>query len=78
MSDALRFATFLISLAFGAGGAWFLIKQSRKDVNGLGAKVGGDAKAAARRAHNTALALMLLAQSDAQRMKIADLMREDG
>lgn len=68
----------LISLAFGAGGAWFLIRQSRKDVNGLGGKVNAEAKSNARRHHNTALALMLVAQNDEQRARIADLLKEPG
>lgn len=68
----------LISLAFGAGGAWFLIRQSRKDVNGLGGKVNHEVKSNARRHHNAALALMLLAQSDEQRARIAELMKEPG
>jgi hypothetical protein len=68
---------FLASLAFGAGGAWFLIKQSRKDVNGLGAKVNKEVSVSARRHINTALSLMLLAPSDEIRSKLVDLLRED-
>jgi hypothetical protein len=26
----------LLSISFGAGSAWFLVKQVRKDVNGVG------------------------------------------
>jgi hypothetical protein len=68
---------FLISLAFGAGGAWFLIKQSRKDVNGLGNKVNFEIKQTSRRYVNVTLALMLLAPDDFVRRKIAELLRED-
>jgi hypothetical protein len=67
----------LFTLAFGAGGAWFFIKQSRKDVNGLGAKVNAEIKTSARRHINIALALMLVAPTEEIRKKIADLLRED-
>ena len=66
---------YLMTLAFGAGGAYFLIKQSRKDVNGLGRKVNAEISRSARRHQNISVALMLLA-SDEQKEKIADLLRE--
>jgi len=37
---ALPMLTHLVALVFGAGGGWFLLKQVRKDVNGLGQKFG--------------------------------------
>lgn len=66
----------LLSLAFGAGGAWFLIRQSRKDVNGLGSKVNAEVRQSARRHINIALCLMLLAPSDELRRKVSDLLKE--
>lgn len=66
----------LVSLAFGAGGAWFLIRQSRRDVNGLGNKVNSEIKQASRNHKNVTLALMLLARDDFERRKIADLLKE--
>lgn len=66
----------LISIVFGAGGAYFLIQQSRKDVNGLGAKVNRDAKQSAIRHQNTTLALMLLADTDDKKQQIAEMLRE--
>ena len=66
----------LAMLAFGAGGAWFFIKQSRKDVNGLGSKVRDHIDETNRRHINVCLALMLTAPDAAAREKIADLMKE--
>jgi c-di-AMP phosphodiesterase-like protein len=65
-----------VSLAFGAGGAHFLIKQSRKDVNGLGRKVNKEISRSSTRHQNLTVALMLLAP-EAQREKIADLLKEN-
>jgi adenine C2-methylase RlmN of 23S rRNA A2503 and tRNA A37 len=69
-------AYHLLAFAFGAGGAWFLIRQSRKDVNGLGSKMNAEIKQATRQHLNVALALMLVAQNDDQREKIAALLKE--
>jgi hypothetical protein len=66
----------LAMLAFGMGGAWFFIKQSRKDVNGLGYKVNAEIRQSARRHINVALCLMLVAPDDATRKKISDLLKE--
>lgn len=66
----------LAMLAFGAGGAWFFIKQSRKDVNGLGAKVNHEIRQSARRHINLCLALMLTASDESERQKVADLLKE--
>lgn len=30
----------LLSATFGAGGAWFVMKQLRKEINGVGSKTG--------------------------------------
>jgi hypothetical protein len=69
---------WLGSLAFGAGGAWFLIKQSRKDVNGLGNKVNGEIKKTERRHHNTTVAIMHLAAGDKElSARVAELLKED-
>ncbi len=67
----------ILSLVFGAGGAYFLIQQSRKDVNGLGSKVNREAMKAARRHHNVSLSLMLLAPNDkALKQQIAEMLKE--
>jgi len=65
----------LLCLAFGAGGVYFLIKQSRKDVTGLGKVVRGETKKNNSRHQNVMLALMLLAPPE-QREKIAELLRD--
>jgi hypothetical protein len=69
---------FLGSLAFGAGGAYFLIKQSRKDVNGLGSKVNAEVRKSATRHQNVTLALMLIASGDEEKAKrVADMLKEN-
>ena len=65
----------LLSFAFGAGGAYFMIKQSRKDVNGLGRKVHGEIRKSSSRHQNITLALMTLATKE-QQEKISDLLKE--
>jgi hypothetical protein len=66
----------LLSLAFGAGGAYFLIKQSRKDVNAVGRKVNSEIRKSNSRHQNVTLALMSLASDAPQRERIADLLKE--
>ena len=69
------FVSNLVALAFGAGGVYFLLKQSRRDVNGLGAKISRELSRSAVRHQNISLALMLLADQE-QRDQIAALMKE--
>lgn len=65
-----------VALVFGAGQTAFLIKQSRRDVTGIGLKVNGEALKAARRHHNLTLSLMLSAPVD-KHQQIADLLKEE-
>jgi hypothetical protein len=65
----------LLAIAFGAGGALFLLKQARKDVNGLGKKVRDELARSGVRHQNISLALMLLA-GDGQKQEIAELLKE--
>lgn len=65
----------LLSLAFGAGGAYFMIRQSRRDVTGLGRKVNREISRSAVRHQNLTVALMLMA-SEEQKEKLADLLKE--
>lgn len=65
-----------IAIIFGAGGIYFLIRQSKKDVDGLGGRVRVDAKVAAAHHHNCSLALMMLAKDDAQRQQLVELLKE--
>jgi hypothetical protein len=37
----IMLAVQALQLAFFAGGAWFLVRQMRRDLNGLGAKMNG-------------------------------------
>ena len=74
--EVIRLFVPILSLVFGAGGAWFFIKQSRKDVNGLGQKVNNEIAQTQRRHINVCLALMLLASDDATRNAIAAQLKE--
>jgi hypothetical protein len=65
----------LLYFAFGAGGAYALLKQNRKDVDGVGRKVNNEISKSSVRHQNITIALMLMA-SDEQKDKIADLMKE--
>ncbi len=65
----------LLALAFGAGGAYFLLKQSRKDVNGLGQKVNRELSRSSTRHQNISLALMLLA-GDERKGQVSELLKE--
>lgn len=67
----------LLTVAFAAGGAWILLKQSRKDVNGLGRKMNREISDSLSRHQNVTLALMLLAKDDIERRTIAMLLREE-
>ena len=65
-SDALvELAIFVITLIFAAGGAWFLLKQTRRHVNGVGAKV-----------NRLVMALMLIVPEE-QKKDIAQLILGD-
>ena len=61
-----------ITIAFGAGGALFLIRQVRKDVNGLGRMVRDDAKKSEERFGRLEKALLLVSKNDPERRKIAE------
>lgn len=65
----------LLALAFGAGGAFVLLKQSRKDVNGLGKKVSRELSRSSVRHQNISLALMLLADDD-RKEQVTELLKE--
>jgi hypothetical protein len=71
-----EYLRLVLMVVFGAGGAWFFIKQSRKDVNGLGMKVNNEVRQSSRRHINIVLALMLVAPDDSARKKLADLLKE--
>jgi hypothetical protein len=67
---------YLISFAFGAGGAYFMMRQSRTDVNRVGRKLNSEIEKSATRHQNITVALMLIAD-EYQRDKIADLLKEN-
>lgn len=63
----------LFTLTFGAGGAYFALKQGRKDVNGLGRKVNSELVKSETRYNRLCLALMLICDP-AQKNKIASIL----
>jgi hypothetical protein len=75
LPDLTQVPYYALTLAFGAGGAYFLVKQSRKDVNGLGRKMNAEIKASSLRHQNVAVALMLIAP-EGQREKVAELLKD--
>jgi len=66
----------ITALIFGAGGTYFWIKQSRKDVDGLGGKFGREAKQSACRHHNITMAILCVAKDDEMRFKLAEILKE--
>ncbi len=75
MSPYVVILANLLTLAFAAGGAWFALKQSQKDVNGLGRKMGESITTANQRYLRTCLALMTVCPAE-ERAKLAEMLRE--
>jgi hypothetical protein len=76
-------AAWVAAVIFFAGGAWWQIAQLRKDLNGLGMKLGAlDAKLikekeeAAKWRHNESLAILLATPQDRQR-DVADFLKQN-
>jgi hypothetical protein len=66
----------LLQLAFTAGGVYVVVKQTRRDLNGLGAKVGRVKEINDERYLAVCLAIMLLA-SDEKNVQIAAILHRD-
>ena len=64
----------LLTLAFGAGGVFFLIKQNRSEVSALEHRFNVHLSKSNARHQNLALALMSIC-TEAQKEKIAELLR---
>jgi hypothetical protein len=65
----------LLSLAFGLGGAWFLVRQNRRDLRGIGGKVSAEIARASSRHQKVILALMSVATDD-QKARVAGILNE--
>jgi hypothetical protein len=65
----------VLGVAFGAGSAYFLIKQSRKDVNGLGSKVNREIDRATKFRETMMVAIMLIVPSES-RTQIAKILTD--
>jgi hypothetical protein len=74
LSLPLTLVVSLCSACFGAGGVYFLIKQSRKDVNGLGRKLGAEVKSSNDRFTRLERGILLVARDDAQRERLAEML----
>jgi hypothetical protein len=57
----------MVGVIFGAGGAWFLVKQMRRDLNGIGAKARLIEDKAADRYIAISFAILLSAPEDKRR-----------
>ncbi len=64
------------SLLFASGGFFYMVRGMRKDINGIGRKANEERILAARRHHNTSLAVMALAPPE-HRHEIAALLKEE-
>lgn len=53
--------TFLLTVAFAGGGAWLTLKETRRHVNGLGAKVTRQDEARTKEIERIRLAIFALA-----------------
>lgn len=65
----------LLWLAFVAGGVYVVVKQTRRDTNGIGAKLGKLKEISDERYRRVCLAMMLLAPEN-QKSQIAELLRD--
>jgi hypothetical protein len=61
--------TWCIGLIFGAGGAWAMFRQTRKDLNGIGART-------RRFERNLLLYLMVTTEKREDRDKLAQFLKE--
>jgi hypothetical protein len=61
----------ILGLVFAAGGAWFLLKETQRHVNGLGAKVNSIERERHERQYQVAVALALLASTEEQKKIVA-------
>jgi len=60
---------WVVGVVFGAGGAWAMVRQTRKDVNAIGAIMRRDR-------WNLLIALMVTLEKREDRQRLADLMRQ--
>jgi hypothetical protein len=65
----MNLSEWIVGGIFGAGGLWFLVRQMRKDVNGIGARQRRFEK-------NVLLWAMKQTEKEEDRRWLADLFRE--
>lgn len=63
---------WLLGLAFGAGGAWLTLKEARRQVNGVGAKVSREKDLAEDRFRRMSLAVMSLAETEEKKQQLLE------
>jgi hypothetical protein len=78
MTLTLQFVIFLLTLAFGAGGAWVTLHQSQRHVNGLGSKFNRLRDEIQERDRRHELAILLIAKDEPQRAELLNILVPGG
>ena len=69
---AIPLVLWLLGLAFAAGGGWLTLKESRKQVNGVGAKVNREKELNEDRFRRMSLAVMSLADTEERKQQLLE------
>jgi hypothetical protein len=75
MAEWVQIAFAVAGMVFLTGGAYGLLKQTRRDLNGLGSRLAREREEAQKRDRKAVLAFMLLAPED-KRQQIAELLND--
>jgi hypothetical protein len=78
MTLTLQFVIFLLTLAFGAGGAWVTLHQSQRHVNGLGSKFNRLRDEIQDRDRRHELAILLIAKDEPQKTELLNILLPGG
>jgi len=78
MTEFVQLGIFLVTLAFGAGGAWVTLHQSQRHVNGLGIKFNRFHDEQAEKGHRHELAILFLAKDDGQKAELLRILLPGG
>lgn len=73
----LQILITLFGLAFSAGGAWVMLKEAQRHVNGLGAKVNKNEEIRADRDRRLSLAVLAVASNEEQRASLLKCLTGD-
>jgi hypothetical protein len=78
MQLAITIAIWILGLVFAAGGAWKLLQESQRHVNGLGIKFNRSEKEREYQYNQISLAIMALAQTPEQKAAVVLALRGGG